>query len=133
VLFCEAARLGEIRAADEEGSAEDFAAAASGAGKVFDFHPSPTCGWLCFGRRLFTRHDDPRDRLAHGNDVAHLRLYAGENSLRWGFYFDDCLIGFDFEERLTLGNGFTFFFSPSQELYRFPAPFRGRALRCCGP
>ena len=43
-----------------------------------------------------------------------LRLHAGENAFGGRFDFDHGLIGFDFEQRLALGDAFAFFFPPGR-------------------
>jgi hypothetical protein len=80
---------------------------------------------LSFGRRLFARHDDPGNRLAHGYHVALVRLYSGKNSFRRGFNLDDRFVGFNFEQGLALGDGITFFFSPGEKLPVFLCHFQG--------
>ena len=76
-------------------------------------------GRFAFGRRLFAGRDDPRDRLSDRNIGALGRLDSRENAVGGRFHFDDRFVGFDFEERLALGDAVAFLLPPGEELAGF--------------
>ena len=70
-------------------------------------------------RRLFSRRNDPRDRLPHGNVCSSRRCDPSENPVSRSFHFHYGFVGFYFEERLALGDAVTFLLAPGDELAGF--------------
>ena len=84
------------------------AEAACAAGALPPVRPVAADGGF-LGRLLAGLHE-PGDGLAHRHDGPFRGLHAGENAIACRLDFDDCLVGFDFEERFALGNALALFF-----------------------
>ncbi len=110
----------------------EILAAAAGPGWVADFAGAAGAGAAAFVsiRRPVAISSDSAGGFSPGCtihamvwptgiDVAFVGLDARENSIGGRFDFHDGFVGFDFEQRLALGDGFTLFFSPGDELAAF--------------
>ncbi len=104
------------------------AGAAEGATEILAAAAAAGATWCpCAGRkrrsffhwRFLARIHDPGDRLAYGYDVSFAGLHARQDSVGRRFNFHDGLVGFDFQQRLALGNGVAFFFSPGDQFAGF--------------
>ena len=111
--------FGEILApAAETGSgAAGAAAAAAAAGAESILRP--VCAARNVGRRLLAWLQEPRDRLADGNDVALFCGDAAKNPVALRFDLDHRLVGLDLEQHLALLDLISLLLLPRDQLARF--------------
>jgi hypothetical protein len=72
-----------------------------------------------FQGRFFARSDKPSNGFPHGYNGSYMRRNSGKHPIAGRFYFDDCFIGLDFKERLTLADALALFFPPGQNFPGF--------------
>ena len=73
--------------------------------------------------RHFSGSNDPGDGSAYWPFRPGLNLDPGQNAIARGFDFHHRFVGFNLEQRLALGDRFTFFFQPRNKLASFLGHF----------
>src|ERR1700752_2527556 len=77
---------------------------------------SDGCG---IGARLFSRRNDPGNRLPYWNVCSFGCFDSRQDAVGRRFHFDDCFVSFYFEEGLALGDAVAFLLAPGNELAGF--------------